>query len=59
MLQIQQDLLPQSRLGSVDAIRESLTYNSNNGVLALDGVQIATIEAPVGGFDINSNVEIL
>lgn len=59
MLQIQQDMLPQSRMGSVEAIRDSLTYNSNSGAIALDGVQIATIQAPVSGFDINSNVEIM
>ena len=59
MLQIQQDMLPQSRMGSADTVREALTYNSSNGAIVLDGVQIATIQAPVGGFDINSNVEIM
>ncbi|MBE9063587.1 hypothetical protein IQ256_21765 [cf. Phormidesmis sp. LEGE 11477] len=59
MLQIQQDLLPQPYLGSADAIRDSLTYNSNSGVLALDGVQIATIESPIGGFDMDSHIDIL
>ena len=59
ILQIQQDLLPQARLGSADAMRESLTYNANNGAIALNSVQLATIEAPVGGFDINSHVEFV
>ena len=59
MLQFQQDMLPQSRMGSADAMRDSITYNSSNGAIAIDGVQIATLEAPVGGFDINSNVEFV
>ena len=59
MIQIQQDMLPQSRMGSVDAVRNALTYDSNSGAIALEGVQIATIQAPVSGFDINSNVEIM
>ncbi len=59
MLQIQQDMLPQARMGSADSIRESLTYNAGSGAIALDGVQIATLEAPVGSFDINTHVEII
>ncbi len=59
MLQIQQDMLPLARMGSADAIRESLTYNSDSGAIALEGVQIATLEAPVGGFDINTHVDII
>ncbi|MGB3406689.1 MAG: calcium-binding protein [Jannaschia sp.] len=59
MLQIQQDMLPQARMGSADSIRESLTYNAGSGAITLGGVQIATLEAPVGGFDINSHVDII
>lgn len=59
MIQIQQDMLSQFGLGSVDAVRDALTYNNNNGAIALEGVQIATMQSPVGGFDINSNVEIM
>ena len=59
MIQIQQDMLPQAGMGSAAAIRQALTYNSNSGVIALDGIQLATIQTPIGGFDLNSNVEIV
>lgn len=57
VIKIQQELLPRS-MGSADAVRDALTYNSNSGMLSLDGVQLAQIQRPVGGFDINTNVEI-
>ncbi|WP_228040589.1 calcium-binding protein [Nodosilinea sp. LEGE 07088] len=58
-LQFQQDSLPQARLGSVDTMRDSLTYNSQNGAIAVDGVQIATLQNPVEGFDVNTHVEFV
>ena len=56
-LQFQQDSLPQARFGSVDAMRDSLTYNSQNGAIALDGVQIATLKNPVEGFDVSTHAD--
>ena len=58
-LQFQQNLLPQARLGSASAMRDSLTYNSQNGAIALGGVQIATLQNPVEGFDVNTDIEFV
>ncbi|MEM9151492.1 MAG: calcium-binding protein [Cyanobacteria bacterium P01_F01_bin.3] len=56
---LQLSSLPQARLGSVSAMRESLTYNSRNGAISLDGVQIATLQNPVEGFDVSTHVEFV
>ena len=58
-LQVQQNLLPQARLGSAIAMRDSLTYNRQNVAIALDGVQIATLQNPVEGFDVNTDIEFV
>ena len=46
-------------LGSVDAVRDALTFDSSSGLLSLNGVQIASIQNPRGGFNIGTDVEIL
>ncbi|MGD1864859.1 MAG: hypothetical protein ACFB0D_09910 [Phormidesmis sp.] len=46
-------------MGRIAAVRDALSYNSSIGMLSLDGTQIAEIQRPAGGFDVNSNVDIL
>ena len=61
-IQIQTDSLLSdelSNLGSVDAVRGALAFDSNSGLLSLNGVQIARIQNPIGGFDINTDVGIV
>ncbi|MEL6555498.1 MAG: calcium-binding protein [Cyanobacteria bacterium J06621_11] len=39
-------------LGSTEALQEALAFDSNSGLLSLNGVQIARIQNPIGGFDV-------
>ena len=58
IIQIQQNELSSS-LGSADAVRDALSFDSNSGLLSLNGSQIALIRDQSGGFDINTDVAIL
>jgi len=61
-VQIQRNSFSESlaiTLGSAEAVREALTFDSNSGLLSLNGEQIALIRNPRGGFNINRDVEIV
>ncbi|MEL7224697.1 MAG: calcium-binding protein, partial [Cyanobacteria bacterium J06576_12] len=57
VIQIQRDLLPQNMV-SANAVRNALSYNSNTGILSLGGTQLAELQNPVGGFDVDK-VDVL
>ncbi|MEL6602562.1 MAG: calcium-binding protein [Cyanobacteria bacterium J06614_10] len=46
-------------LGSVDAVRDALAFDRDSGLLSLNGEQIALIENPRGGFNIDRDVVIV
>jgi len=62
IVQIQRSSFSESlalTLGSADAVREALSFDSSSDLLSLNGEQIALIRNPRGGFDINRDIEIV